>query len=40
MFWTYYLTWFIGFMMGGVVVLEMYFNFAKKELIKKNKERK
>ena len=29
MFWSYYLTWFIGFVMGGVVMQELYKKFNK-----------
>ena len=38
MFWTYYLTWFIGFVMGGVVVQILYKIIDN--INKKNKEEK
>jgi len=31
MFWKYYLTWFIGFAMGGIVTQELYKIFNKKK---------
>lgn len=33
--WKYVLAWFIGFTMGGMTVLEMYFRLEKKRLLRK-----